>query len=53
MPDQAIDDFTVLKQVVRLYCQENSDIPDNNPVGWQNLAGVLHRGGGDGVPATD
>jgi len=27
----------VLKQVVRQYCQENSDIPDNNPAGWQNL----------------
>ena len=37
MPDMAIDDFTVLKQVVRQYCQENSDIPDNNPSGWQNL----------------
>jgi hypothetical protein len=37
LPDQAIDDFTVLKQVVRQYCQENSDIPDNNPAGWQNL----------------
>ena len=21
----------------RQYCQENSDIPDNNPAGWQNL----------------
>jgi hypothetical protein len=37
MPDKSIDDFTVLKQVVRQYCQENSDIPDNNPAGWQNL----------------
>jgi hypothetical protein len=37
MPDKVIDDFTVLKQVVRQYCQENSDIPDNNPAGWQNL----------------
>jgi hypothetical protein len=37
LPDKAIDDFTVLKQVVRQYCQENSDIPDNNPAGWQNL----------------
>ncbi len=37
MPDEAIDDFTVLKQVVRQYCQENSDIPDENPAGWQNL----------------
>jgi len=37
MPDAQIDDFTVLKQVVRQYCQENSDIPDNNPAGWQNL----------------
>jgi hypothetical protein len=37
MPDKDIDDFTVLKQVVRQYCQENSDIPDNNPSGWQNL----------------
>ena len=37
MPDEAIDDFTVLKQVVLQYCQENSDIPDENPAGWQNL----------------
>src|ERR1700733_5555475 len=37
MPDEAIDDFTVLKQVVRQYCQENSDLPDDNPAGWQNL----------------
>ncbi|MGC2399473.1 MAG: hypothetical protein WA510_06815 [Acidobacteriaceae bacterium] len=37
MPDKEIDDFTVLKQVVRQYCQENSDIPDDNPTGWQNL----------------
>ncbi len=37
MPDKAIDDFTVLKQVVRQYCQENSDLPDENPAGWQNL----------------
>jgi hypothetical protein len=37
MPDKDIDDFTVLKQVVRQYCQENADIPDENPAGWQNL----------------
>jgi hypothetical protein len=37
LPDKLIDDFTVLKQVVRQYCQENSDLPDNNPAGWQNL----------------
>jgi hypothetical protein len=37
LPDKDIDDFTVLKQVVRQYCQENSDIPDDNPAGWQNL----------------
>ncbi len=37
LPDPLIDDFTVLKQVVRQYCQENSDLPDNNPSGWQNL----------------
>ena len=37
LPDRDIDDFTVLKQVVRQYCQENSDIPENNPAGWQNL----------------
>src|SRR3984885_15176728 len=37
LPDKAIDDFTVLKQVVRQYCQENSDLPDDNPAGWQNL----------------
>jgi hypothetical protein len=37
LPDKDIDDFTVLKQVVRQYCQKNSDIPENNPAGWQNL----------------
>ena len=37
LPDKSIDDFTVLKQVVRQYCQENSDLPDDNPAGWQNL----------------
>jgi hypothetical protein len=37
LPDKDIDDFTVLKQVVRQYCQENSDIPEDNPAGWQNL----------------
>jgi hypothetical protein len=36
LPDKDIDDFTVLKQVVQ-YCQENSDIPEDNPAGWQNL----------------
>ena len=37
LPDKLIDDFTVLKQVVRQYCQENCDLPANNPAGWQNL----------------
>lgn len=37
MPDTLIDDFTVLKATVRQYCQENSDLPDENPDGWQNL----------------
>jgi hypothetical protein len=37
LPDKDIDDFTVLKQVVRQYCQENSDLPEDNPAGWQNL----------------
>ena len=37
MPDKDIDDLTVLRQVVRLYCQENSDLPDENPKGWENL----------------
>jgi hypothetical protein len=41
IPDKEIDDFTVLKQVVRQYCQENSDLPDNNPAGWQNILAYL------------
>ena len=41
LPDKDIDDFTVLKQVVRQYCQENSDLPDNNPSGWQNILAYL------------
>jgi hypothetical protein len=36
-PDKDIDDIPVLKQVVRQYCQENSDLPDDNPSGWENL----------------
>ena len=44
MPDKSIDDFTVLKQVVRQYCQENSDIPDDNPAGWQNLLAYFTAG---------
>ena len=56
MPDKAIDDFTVLKQVVRQYCQENSDLPDDNPAGWQNLlayftAAVATRDPADGGEA--
>ena len=45
LPDKAIDDFTVLKQVVRQYCQENSDIPGQQPRGLAESAGVLYRGG--------
>ncbi|HEV2275617.1 MAG TPA: hypothetical protein VGR96_15705 [Acidobacteriaceae bacterium] len=41
LPDKEIDDFTVLKQVVRQYCQENSDLPDRNPAGWQNILAYL------------
>lgn len=37
MPDKDIDDFKTLKATVRQYCQENFDIPDENPNGWQNL----------------
>jgi hypothetical protein len=37
LPDRDIDDIPVLKQVVRQYCQENSDLPDENPSGWANL----------------
>lgn len=41
LPDKDIDDFTILKQVVRQYCQENSDLPENNPAGWQNILAYL------------
>lgn len=37
MPSPEIDDFTVLKEVVRQYAQQNADLPDENPGGWQNL----------------
>ena len=41
MPDKEIDDFTVLKQVVRQYCQENCDIADDNPAGFANVLAYL------------
>jgi hypothetical protein len=41
MPDKDIDDFTVLKQVVRQYCQENCDIADDNPAGFANVLAYL------------
>jgi hypothetical protein len=41
LPDKDIDDFAILKQVVRQYCQENSDLPENNPAGWQNVLAYL------------
>jgi hypothetical protein len=55
LPDPGIDDFAVLKQVVRQYCQENSDLPDENPAGWQNLlayftAAVVMEGVGGAAP---
>lgn len=37
MPSPEFDDFTVLKEVVRQYAQQNADLPDENPGGWQNL----------------
>ena len=41
MPDKDIDDFTVLKQVVRQYCQENCDMADDNPAGFANVLAYL------------
>jgi hypothetical protein len=41
LPDKEIDDFAVLKQVVRQYAQENSDLPAKNPTGWQNMLAYL------------
>jgi hypothetical protein len=41
LPDAEIDDFAVLKSVVRQYCQENCDLPDDNPVGFQNILAYL------------
>ena len=41
MPDQEIDDFDELRDTVRLYCQENSDLPYTNPPGWQNILAYL------------
>jgi hypothetical protein len=41
LPDRQIDDFAVLKQVVRQYCQQNSDLPNDNPAGWQNVLAYL------------
>lgn len=41
LPDKEVDDFAVLKQVVRQYAQENSDLAAKNPAGWQNLLAYL------------
>jgi hypothetical protein len=41
LPDAEIDDFAILKQVVRQYCLENSDLPQRNPAGWQNVLAYL------------
>lgn len=41
LPDREIDDFTVLRAVVRQYAQENCDLPDENPAGWRNLLAYL------------
>lgn len=41
LPDKEIDDFSVLKRVVRQYAQENSDLATKNPAGWQNLLAYL------------
>jgi hypothetical protein len=37
MPDEDIDDFIVLKEVVRQYCQRNCDLADDNPPGFANV----------------
>jgi hypothetical protein len=41
MPDKDIDDFTVLKATVRQYCQENFDIAEDFPKGFQNILAYL------------
>lgn len=41
MPDKEIDDFTILRNVVREYCQRNSDLQARNPSGWKNVLAYL------------
>lgn len=41
MPDKEIDDFTILRNVVREYCQKNSDLQTRNPSGWRNVLAYL------------
>lgn len=41
MPDKEIDDFAILKSVVREYCQRNSDLQSRNPPGWRNILAYL------------
>lgn len=37
MPDKNVDDFVILKAVIRLFRQENSDVAQSNPQGWARL----------------
>lgn len=37
LPDKYVEDFPVLKKVMRLFRQENSDIAQTNPQGWARL----------------
>lgn len=37
LPDKYVEDFPILKKVIRLFRQENSDIAQSNPGGWARL----------------
>lgn len=41
MPDKDIDDFDIARAVIRLYCQENYDLAEDNPAGFQNVLAYL------------
>jgi len=41
MPDKYIEDFPVLRDTVRLFCQENWDFKKTNPGGWMRVMSYL------------
>jgi hypothetical protein len=36
-PDKWVEDYTILLPTVDEFCRENSDVKDDNPLGWANV----------------